>query len=196
MSVVVAIKDGDRVLVGCDSQVTQGYTKSTLKSQRKIWKPEDDKDIVMGLVGDFRDANILSTSEKWIDELTKLKDEVNFKYVVRNITLKIFRELNSFGRMIIDDGIQSINSNIIFTYKDKMYNINGDGCVIESDEIIADGSGYRLCLGAWNSLKDKDIPIKDKLVQVIKAACENDLYVNYPIVIMNTKDDEVEIIEK
>ena len=38
--------------------------------------------------------------------------------------------------------------------------------------------------------------IKDKLVQVIKSACESDLYVNYPIIIMNTKDKEVEIIEK
>ena len=31
MSVVVAIKDGDSVWVGCDSQVTSGYTKATLK---------------------------------------------------------------------------------------------------------------------------------------------------------------------
>jgi len=62
------------------------------------------------------------------------------------------------------------------------------------DDILADGSGYRLCLGAWNGLKDKDIPIKEKLITTIKAACENDLYVNYPIIIMNTKDDEIEII--
>jgi ATP-dependent protease HslVU (ClpYQ) peptidase subunit len=196
MSVVIAIKDGDRILVGCDSQVTLGYTKSTLKSQMKIWKPEDDKQIVMGVVGAFRDANILSTAKEWIEELPKLKNEINFKYIVRNITPKIFRELNNYGRMKTKDGLQYIESNVLFAYKDKAYQIEGDGCVMEIDDILANGSGYRLCLGAWNSLKDKDIPVKEKLIQVIKAACESDLYVNYPIIIMNTKDDEVEIIEK
>lgn len=196
MSVVVAIKDGSRVWVGCDSQVTSGYTKSTLKSQMKIWKPEDDNEIVMGLVGDLRDSNILSTAKEWIEELPKLKNEVNFKYIVRNLVPKIFKELNSFGRMKTKDGMQFIESNIIFAYKDKAFNIYYDGTVTEMNDILADGSGHRLCLGAWNGLKDKDIPIKDKLVQVIKAACQNDLYVNYPIIIMNTKNDEVEIIEK
>lgn len=196
MSVVVAIKDKDRILVGCDSQVTLGYTKSILKSQLKIWKPEDDKEIVMGLVGAFRDTNILSTAKEWIEELPKLKNEINFKYIVRTVVPKVFKELNSYGRMKIKDGIQSLDSNVMFAYKDKAYQIEGDGCVIEIDDILADGSGYRLCLGAWNSLKDKDIPIKEKLIQVIKAACESDLYVNYPIIIMNTKDDKVEIIEK
>lgn len=196
MSVVVAIKDGDKILMGCDSQVTLGSTKYTLKSPMKIWKLEDDKEIVMGLVGDVRDANILSTATGWIGELVKLKNEVNFKYIVRNVVPKIFKELDDFGRVQTKDGIQSIKSNIIFAHKDKAYSIYSDGCVLEMDEIIADGSGYSLCLGAWNELRDKDIPIKEKLVQVIKSACESDLYVNYPIVIMNTKDDEIDVIEK
>ena len=122
MSVVVAIKDNDKIWVGCDSQVTRGYSvKSTLSSsQRKIWRASDEDELVMGLVGSLRDLNIL-----------------------------------------------------------------------------ADGSGYELCLGTWNGLKDnKEMSIKDKLVQVIKSACESDLYVNYPIIIMNTKDKEVEILEK
>jgi len=45
-------------------------------------------------------------------------------------------------------------------------------------------------------LKDnKEMSIRDKLVQVVKSACESDLYVNYPIIIMNTMDKEVEIID-
>jgi ATP-dependent protease HslVU (ClpYQ) peptidase subunit len=195
MSVVVAIKEDDKIWVGCDSQVTSGYTKSTLKLQRKIWKASDNNELIMGVVGDLRDANILSTSEEWIEELPKLKDEINFKYIVRKIVPKIFKELNSFGRMKQRDNIQSIESNVIFAYKDNAYSIQGDGCVIEIDDILVDGSGYRLCLGTWNNIKDKDIAIRDKLIQVIKSACESDLYVNYPIIIMNTKDKEIEIIE-
>jgi ATP-dependent protease HslVU (ClpYQ) peptidase subunit len=196
MSVVVAIKDKDTVWVGCDSQVSMGYTKGTLKLNKKIWKPEKEEGIVMGVVGSVRDLDILSTEEDWIEEIVKIKNEFNYKYMVRKIVPKIFKTLSNFGRMKNDKGIESIESSIIFTHKDKLFSINGDGSVIESDDILADGSGYRLCLGAWNSLKNKDIPIKDKLVQVIKAACESDLYVNYPIVLMNTKTEEVEIVEK
>lgn len=196
MSVIVAIKDKDTVWVGCDSQVTMGYTKDTLRLNKKIWKPEKETGVVMGVVGSLRDLNILSTEEKWIDELEELKNEINYKYIVRKLVKKIFDVLNDFGRMKDNNGIKSIESNIIFAYKDKLFSIQGDGAVIESEDIVADGSGYRLCLGAWNSLRDKNIPVKDKLVKVIKAACENDLYVNYPIIIMNTKNDEVEIIDK
>lgn len=197
MSVVVAIKDGDKVWVGCDSQVTTGYTKSTLKSQMKIWKSEDDKDIVMGLVGDCRDNNILSTTDKWIEELVKLKDEVNFKYVVRNVVPKIFRELNQYGRMRAKDGIQSIESTLIFAHKDKAYIIYSDGCVAEIEDMEAIGSGGRLSTGAINIIKnDTKLTAKEKLIKAIKTACESDLYVNYPIVIMNTEDDEIIMVDK
>lgn len=196
MSVVVGIKDKDSVWVGCDSQVSMGYTKDTLKLNHKIWKVTKDSDIVMGVVGSVRDLNILSTTDDWIDDLTKCKNEVNYKYIVRNLVTKIFSELKEFGRVKDKDGISSIESNVIFAHKDKLFHIQWDGSVLESNDIIADGSGYRLCLGAWNSLKDKNIPMKEKLVQVIKAACESDLYVNYPIVIMNTKTNEIEIIEE
>lgn len=196
MSVVVAIKDKDCVWVGCDSQVSYGYTKSTLELNKKIWKPEKENDVVMGVVGDVRDLNLLSTEESWIDELTNLKNEVNFKYIVRNLVPNIFKLFGKFGRLKTDRGIESINSNIIFASKDKLFSINGDGSVLESSDIVADGSGYRLCLGAWNSLKNKNVPIKDKLIEVIKSACESDLYVNYPIIIMNTKNNDVEVISK
>lgn len=197
MSVVVAIKEGDTVWMGCDSQVSMGYTKDTLKLNHKIWKPKEESDVVMGLVGTLRDCNILSTVDKWINELPRLKDEIDFKYIVRKLVTKIYSELEEFGRVRKRDGISSIESNIVFAYKDKLFSIQGDGAVTESVDIIADGSGYRLCLGAWSSIKNKeDMTIKEKLVATIKAACESDLYVNYPIVIMNTKTDEVEVIDQ
>jgi len=131
MSVVVAIKDNDKIWVGCDSQVTYGYTKSTLKSQRKIWRVEDEDNLVMGLVGVCRDMDILSTTEDWIEELPKLKNEVNFKYIVRKIVPKIFSELNKFGRMETKNGQWFIDSSVTFAYKDNAYQIGHNGEVME-----------------------------------------------------------------
>jgi len=197
MSVVVAIKDNDKIWIGCDSQVTYGYTKSTLKSQRKIWRVEDENNLIIGLVGVCRDMDILSTTEDWIEELPKLKNEVNFKYIVRKVVPKIFSELNKFGRMETKNGQWFIDSSVTFAYKNNAYQIGHNGEVMEIDDILISGSGRTLGIGAWNNLKDnKEMSIRDKLVQVVKSACESDLYVNYPIIIMNTMNKEVEVIEK
>ena len=43
MSVVVAIKEGKKIYIGADSQVTKGGTRATLKNPNnyKIWKVDD-----------------------------------------------------------------------------------------------------------------------------------------------------------
>ena len=158
---------------------------------------EDEENLVMGLVGVCRDMDILSTTEDWIEELPKLKNEVNFKYIVRKIVPKIFSELNKFGRMEIKNNQWYIDSSVTFAYKDSAYQIGHNGEVMEIDDILISGSGRNLGIGAWNGLKDnKEMSIKDKLIQVVRSACESDLYVNYPIIIMNTIDKEEIIIEK
>ncbi len=197
MSVVVAMKNDDHVLVGCDSQLTcYGSTKLNKIGRYKMWKPDDDKNIVMGVTGALRDANILSITEGWVDESTKLKDSFNLKYVIRDVVPKIFKELESCGRLEIENGIKSTKSNVTFAYKDNAFQVGGDGSVIEMDEFIADGSGYQLCYGAWEALRDRKMPAREKLIKIIEASCEKNVFVNYPIIIMNTRDDHVDIISK
>lgn len=50
MSVVVAIKKGDKVYLGADSQVTRGGTRGTLKNPNnyKIWKVIGVDNCLMG----------------------------------------------------------------------------------------------------------------------------------------------------
>lgn len=198
MSVVVAIKDKDRVWMGCDSQVTYGgWTKHSMgNGQHKIWKPNDDNDILMGVVGSLRDINILATAKEWLEELPKLKNEINYEYIVRYLTPKIFKELEAFNRVESNNGIKSICSIVTFAYKNDVYSIQEDGAVIAIDDFWATGSGFMHCFGAWSSVKDKKNTVKEKLIECVKAGCEDSLYVNYPIVIMNTKDNKVELIEK
>lgn len=195
MSVVVAIRNNDHVLVGCDSQLTcYGSTKLKKMGQCKMWKPDDDRNIVMGITGTLRDVNILSIAEEWVDELTGLKDDLNLKYVIKNVVPKIFKELESYGRLEIENGIKSTRSNVTFAYKNKAFQIGRDGSVMEMDELIADGSGYQFCYGAWEALMDQDMPVKKKLIKIIKASCEKNVFVNYPIIIMNTKNDEIDVV--
>ena len=76
MSVVVAIKDDDRVWMACDSQVSHGWsTKATLTNPNnyKIVRPEKDKQTLVWVVGDLKLQNIIKVQDEFVDELTRLK---------------------------------------------------------------------------------------------------------------------------
>jgi len=198
LSTVVAIKDNDKVWIGCDSQVSFGWTKlSTTENTNKVFRIGDSKNVVIGCVGALRDLNIISTAEQLIEEYILLKDSLDFKYIVRNVVPKIFKELDRFGRLETNNNIQSMYSTFLITYKDKMFKINSDGSVSEGKEILAIGSGYITVLGAYEAIKDNTtLTAQEKLIACLKASCEQDLHVNYPIIITNTLEEKDTIIYK
>jgi ATP-dependent protease HslVU (ClpYQ) peptidase subunit len=195
MSVIVAIKEKDRIYVGCDSQVTTGWGKSTLTNSNnyKIFKPKKEKDVIIGVCGHLRDRDILYCIDEYIEELIKLKNEFDYKYVVKKIVPKIFSELESKNRIIKDDKVlKEMNNQILFAYKESLFSIGYDGSVIEIDDFCAIGSGQDFAIGFLN--EDSEKSSQEKIIKAIKSSCKSDLYVNYPIVVMNTIDDVVEII--
>ncbi len=202
MSVVVAIKDKDKVWMATDSQGTVLGTKITLKSKNclKIWRPSGHSEMLMGLVGAMRDNNILSTVDYWINETTELKGNYGFKSVVRDTVPKIYNQLREFGQLKLqDDGSEIMNSSLIVAYKNKAFQIYTDGCVIEVDDdgdMLATGSGFRQSLGAYESVRYTDsLTIREKLIKSVAAACESDMYVQYPIILSDTSSDTFEIFD-
>lgn len=197
MSVVVAIKDKDKVIVGCDSQVTRGYSKKTLSNMNnfKIFKPTREGDIIIGVCGDLRDRDILYCVDEYIDELTRLKDTVNYKYIATRVVPHIFQILKHNGRVVSkEDEISHLEVELIFVYKNQIYTISSWGTVMEIDDYCAIGSGADFAIGYLNESPKKDV--RQDIIKSIKSACKNDLYVNYPIIIMNSEDNIIDIIEK
>lgn len=91
MSVVVALKHDSVIYMGCDSQVSDSRSKFTLSNPNnyKIWKLKGFEDYcIFGGVGSLRDINIMRISGDLVDELTILKDNVNFEYVVEKTCFK------------------------------------------------------------------------------------------------------------
>lgn len=193
MSVVVGYVSGDKVIMGCDSQVTGYYTKHTLtnKNNFKIFKPTKNNDVLIGLCGSLRDLNLLYCIEEYIEELANYKDIVDFKYMVTKVIPKIFEILKDV--LIEDkDKIKYMNSELLFAYKNQLYKIGQYGDIIQVDDFCAIGSGNELVEGYLNCCMDtKD---EDRVIRSIISACKNSLHVGYPIITMNTQDDEVKII--
>jgi ATP-dependent protease HslVU (ClpYQ) peptidase subunit len=212
MSVVVALKSGDRVYVGTDSQVTYGWRLATTLSNKNNWKifrPEKDPDVIVGVTGALRDRDLLYCMEEFTDELARLKDEVNYKHIVTKVIPKILKLMQDnkriesrndndtpSGTQPAADQIdgQYMSSRIILTYKNDIYKISQDLCCIVIDGFCAIGCGEELAMGYLNGATEliQNNP-KQAVINAIKSACKSDSFVDYPIVIM-TSDGEEEII--
>ena len=176
MSVVVAIKQNGKVYMGCDSQVTSGGTRTTLKNPNnyKIWTVQGDApNTLMASVGDLRDACVVRCINDFVDEYDIYKDRIGFRFVVRHIVPRIIEELKSVGYVKPSDEFNFMNSSFLFCYKDQLFCISNDASVIEIDDYCAIGSGKKEAVGSL--LSTEDLPPEQRIVQAIKASAANDL---------------------
>ena len=194
MSVVVAIKEKGKVFIGADSQVTRGGTRSTLKNQNnyKIWKVKDVDNCLMAHVGNVRDANVIRVMDDLVTEYNVFKNHIDYEFVVKSVVPDIINELKKYGYIEDKEYFKGLESRFLFAYKDMLFSINSDGCVLEIDDCAAIGSGECEAIGSLLST-DGDEP-EARIVKAIKASAASDIYVDYPIILTNTETTEFDVI--
>ena len=195
MSVVVAIKKDGVVYLGSDSQVTRGGTRTSLTNQNnfKIWKVKGVENCLMGHVGLLRDACVIRVMENLVREIDVIHDEVNFEYVVTRVVPKIIDVLKEFNYIETEGKFKNMESKYLFAFEDKLFVIGFDGSVIEVDDYIAIGSGECESIGSLLTTNNSDDP-ETRIIKAIKASAAHDIYVDYPIILSNTKDLEFKVI--
>lgn len=196
MSVIVGIKENGKVYIGADSQVTKGTTRLTCSNVHncKIWAVRNVPNCLMAHVGACRDANRIRLLNCLIDEYDLEKDRVNFSYVVKTIVPKIVKELRDCEFLSGDSPVPSMDSSYLFAYKDKLYTIGFDCCVIEVDGSVALGSGEDQALGSLVSTEGESP--RSRIIKAIRASVASDIYVNYPIVLSDTETGQIEVINE
>ena len=195
MSVVVAIKQGNKIYMGADSQVTRGGTRLSLSNPNnyKIWKVKGVENCLMASVGDLRDACVIRIMNGLVREIDALKGEVDFEYVVGRIVPLIKEELIDYGYIKKDGVFEGFESSYLFAFEDKLFYINRDASVIEIDDCIAIGSCSNEAIGSLiTSSKEEDS--EQRIVKAIKSSAAHDIYVDYPIILVNTKTTEFKVL--
>ena len=194
MSVVVAIKKDGKIYMGCDSQVTNGGTRTTLKNSNnyKIWKVLDVDNCLMGSVGNLRDACVIRTMDDLVSEYNVYRHHICFDFVVNKIVPDIIERLQK-AHYIKDCGVfENMDSAFLFAFEDQLYLIHNDASVIEIEDCIAIGSGKNEAVGSL--LSTEGLSPEERIIKAIKASAANDIYVDYPIIMTNTSDTEFEVI--
>ena len=194
MSVVVAIKHEGKVYIGADSQVTKGGTRTTLKNPNnyKVWKVDGNDHSLMAHVGNVRDANVVRLMSGVVDDYDEFCNRVDYRFVVKYLVPEIVKNLRAANYLKGDGYFDFMDSSFLFAYKDKLFSINTDGCVIEIDDYVAIGSGSQEAIGSLLSTEGQDP--QSRIVKAIKASAASDIYVDYPIILTDTESTEFEII--
>lgn len=195
MSVVVAIKKDGIIYMGADSQVSRGGTRTTLSNPNnyKIWAVRDVDNCLMGSVGTLRANNIMKVADSLIPEIVDIKNAVSFGFIVKSLVPRMFDELDEYKVLAKDsEDAMHMDADFLFAYHDTLYHISRYGSVIEVDDFYAIGSGANEALGSLLSTVDEKDPV-ERIKTAIKASAAHDIYVDYPIVISNTKDIEFKV---
>ena len=195
MSVVVAIKEGGKIYIGADSQVTRGGSRVTQQNPNnyKIWKVDGGKNCLMAHVGNIRDANVVRLMDNVVDDVDEYLGRVDFKFVVKYVVPQIIKRLKEAHYLRIkDDYLDYLDSSFLFAYKDKLYHINSDASVLEVDDFCAVGSGASEAVGSLLSTQGENSV--SRIIKAIKASATTDIYVDYPIIISDTESTEFHVV--
>lgn len=181
--------------MSADSQVSCGGTRSTLSNPNnyKIWAVSDVDNCLMGSVGTLRANNIIKVASDLIPEIVDLKSNVDFRFVVRHFVPRLMDELDDYKVLgKAKDDAPNMAASFLLAYHDRLYSIDHYGSIIEVDDFCAVGSDSCEALGSLLSSASMEDPV-ERIKIAIKASAAHDIYVDYPIVISNTKDTEYKV---
>ena len=190
MSLVIAIKDKDRIVLGADKQVSFGNNKD--HNSTKIWEVIGLPGAIMGGVGSARANQIIQYSD--IIDKNALPAEITIEYVIRNIAPSIYATLSANGvncnPIDPETGLKVetmyMPNAFLFAYKDKAWMINFDLAVIEIQEYLAIGSGSDVAKGALFATQGKNP--SERIVTAIDAASDATIGVDDGIDLLVTEE--------
>ena len=190
MSLVIAIKDKNRIVLGADKQSSIGNNKD--HQATKIWEVPNLEGALMGSVGSIRASQIIQFSE--IVDKNALNSEPTFDFVVRSLAPTIGATLNANGVKCAipesPDGDSApcvmMPNAFLFAYKDRAWMIWHDFSVTEIYDYLAIGSGSDIAKGVLFATKDKN-PF-ERIVTAIDAAAETTVYVDDGIDVLLTEE--------
>ena len=193
MSLVIAIKDKDRIVFGADKQVSGAGSKS--HNTIKIWDVPELPGAIMGGVGSLRASQVIQYS-KLID-LNAMADlscgTIDTNYIITVLVPQIVLQLQSAGVCCIaedetEEKTVMLPNSFLFAYEDQAWMIWNDLSVSELEEYFAIGSGSDVAKGALFATK-KQNPF-ERIVTAIDAASESTLFVDDGIDLLVTDEHD------
>ena len=135
MSIIIASKIEDRVVLIADSAETSEEILSTLTEPERF-KVLRLGDVLVGSAGSVMNIRRLAEHPEWFD--TK-GEEFDKKFIVTKIIPKLFKELAKYKMLDTGGDNPKNRASVMMAYKDRIFCIDRDLSVYEADKFAAVG---------------------------------------------------------
>ena len=143
MSVLVAIKDKNRIVVGVDTRMSCGpsYTDS-YKQRPKAYHMDNKKTVIVGGVGNIGLVDVMKIIAD--NHMSKI-DAIDRSYIVKYIIPELINDIKVYS---MEDKECKMDGELFLGIKDRGYVIHGNYSVEELESFIAIGSGMDVATGS------------------------------------------------
>lgn len=165
MSVVVALKDNDKIIVGIDIRTVNrnGPYFDSYKARPKAFHFDEDKTVIGAGVGN---AGLLDVLQLVYENHKKDKDIIDRRYVVKYFVPELIQMAHK-RNYTIDNGLDGA---LLLLIKDKGFVIGSNCVVLELDEYHAMGCGDTAALASLYTSKDYYAKPINRVIKAIKTA--------------------------
>ena len=166
MTVLLAAKQGDKIVIGADSAATHSWQLQS--PVNKIFKKSD---FVFAGTGTCRDIQLVQEcftmpALPFSYDSPKLNEE---QYIIK-VANDIRKSLMPYG----DSYKKEMSATFLVATRNKIFLISGDYSVLSDPEVLAAGAGGELALGAYMAMDDKEVA--DRVTSALEIACKYSIY--------------------
>lgn len=192
MSLVVAIKDGNRFILGADKQ-TSGWN-SKVHTATKIWQTEYEN-CCIGSVGTARGSQVIQHIKGLLDSAGFGKSELDDTFIHLQLPRTLYETLKAHGVLVDEPDKPFYMPNAFFiAYRDRCWKINQDLSVEEVEEYDAIGSGEEIAQGVIETslIYNEKNPFKI-IGTAVDIAADKTLYVDHELEYATTIGDKFDL---
>ena len=182
MSLVVVIKDNNRIIFGADKQLS--IADICFHEAIKIWAQPTCPGLFTGVVGSLRIAQLLQYSDIiTADIIDKTSDSLALDLIIMRLIPNLRMLLRNNG--FLEEQSNTLQFSFIIAYKDRAFLIRSDFGIVEVNDYIAIGSSANIANGILYISADKD-PFS-RIALSIAAVSKYSAYVDNKIDFLVTK---------
>ena len=183
MSVIIALKDKDRVVVGTDIRMSNDSCyNDSYKSKPKAIHFNQEKTVIVGSVGNL---GVLDVFNKILVDNVKDWEKVDKSYIVRYLVPILMRECEAYDCLEKDQ--HSVDGTLLLAIKDRAYIIGHSYIVFELEDYLTIGCGDEAARGSLYTSKDFGWSPERRIRMAIEASASVSQFVSSISYVGDTK---------
>ncbi|MBQ9716056.1 MAG: hypothetical protein IJV77_06585 [Clostridia bacterium] len=187
MTVVVAVRQGNTVFMGADTQSTFDPFKENYLSEQNLKIRKMPNDVLVAESGRSSVTQEMVFRPEFFENIPK-DTGLTKKYIVQEIIPK-YKKILKKADALDEKGKGEFS--FLFVWKDRIFKVHDDFCVSKINNYVSIGSGSDL---AYPFLDDTKLSMQERLMSGMKMAEKFDQAVSGPFVFIDTKDMQYKIV--